>query len=242
MRTQRVFWVAVGLVVAGSAAAAALFILPSGDARQTATSPTVVATIVIDAGSGGYDPGAVYAGVEEEDVNLTIAERVKALAETDRRLRVVMTRTLDVYTSLDARVATANAARPALYLSIQANASGQHPEAAGIETWVASKVSPGSPSWQFAEILQSAVIAATGARDRGVKSQELYIGRITSPAALLETGFLSNAAERDRLQTPLYQEQIATGIVKGILAYLEHAIPQFAAGDASGTTSSQRDR
>jgi len=231
MKARGVLQVAAVLVVAGGLTGAALLVLPHVHGRGATYD--ALATIVLDAGSGGYDPGAVYGGVEEKDVNLLVAQRLQALAEADGRLRVVMTRTADVYMSLDSRVAKANSVEPALYLSIQANASGQHPEAAGIETLVAPATASGSPSWQLAEILQGAVIASTGARDRGVKRQDLYIRRITSPAALIEVGFLSNAAERARLQMTAYQEQVAQGILNGIVAYLEHTNPSFAAAEGS---------
>jgi len=240
MKARGVLRVVAVLVVVGGLAGAAVLALPRVLGQGAEREP--LATIVLDAGSGGYDPGAVYGGVEEEDVNLAVAQRVQALAEADGRLRVVMTRTADVYTSLDARVAKANSVRPALYLSIQANASGQHPEATGIETWVAPAVAAGSPSWQLAELLQGEVIQSTGARDRGVKKQDLYIARITFPAALIETGFLSNAEERARLQTGAYQDKVAAGILSGILAYLEHTNPSFAASVDSRAARSSRSR
>jgi len=240
MKARGVLRVAAVLVVVGGLAGAAVFALPRVFGQAAEREP--LATIVLDAGSGGYDPGAVYGGVEEKDVNLVVAQRVQALAEADGRLRVVMTRTADVYMSLDSRVAKANSVKPALYLSIQANASGQHPEATGIETLVAPATAAGSPSWQLAELLQGHVIASTGARDRGVKKQDLYIARITFPAALIETGFLSNAAERARLQMTAYQEQVAQGILNGILAYLEHTEASFAASASSRAGRSNRSR
>ncbi|MGD9675137.1 MAG: N-acetylmuramoyl-L-alanine amidase [Candidatus Bipolaricaulia bacterium] len=240
MKARGVLRVAAVLVVAGGLTGAALLVLPHVQGRGAVPKP--LATIVLDAGSGGYDPGAVYAGVEEEDINLAIAQRVQALAEADGRLHVVMTRTADMYMSLEARVAKANYVRPALYLSIQANASGQHPEATGVETLVAPATASGSPSWQLAELVQGRVIAATGARDRGVKKQELYIGRIAFPAALIETGFLSNAQERAMLQTAAYQEKVASGILNGILAYLEYTNPSFAARADSHAGRSSRNR
>ena len=77
--------------------------------------------VVIDPGHGGRDPGAVYGGLREKDVNLDVARRLAAYLESDG-VGVVMTRRRDVYVSLNDRVAIANRQRPDLFLSIHANA------------------------------------------------------------------------------------------------------------------------
>jgi N-acetylmuramoyl-L-alanine amidase len=192
-----------------------------GDAAAGSGSAPVV--VVLDAGHGGRDPGAICEGVHEADVNLAIAERVAALVEGDGRLDVKMTRTLDVYVTLEARIATANEANAALYLSIQSNACVEYPDATGVVTLVSDALEESDPSWQFAEVLQEAVADATGARDRGVRAQDLYLHRATMPAVLIEVGFLTNDGERAQLTDPDYQQAIAQGIYDGIVSYLEYA-------------------
>jgi N-acetylmuramoyl-L-alanine amidase len=84
-----------------------------------------VRTIVIDAGHGGYDPGArgPY-GTKEKDVCLRIAERLRdALNDKDPDLRVVLTRDSDTFVSLEDRTLIANQARGDLFVSIHNNAS-----------------------------------------------------------------------------------------------------------------------
>lgn len=183
-------------------------------------------TIVLDAGHGGREPGAVVAGVKEKDVNLAVTKRVFSLAKQDERLNPVMTRHADISLTLVDRVRLAEGVDAALYLSIQANACDSA-EVEGIETWVDETHSPGDPSWQLAEILQSSLVEATGARDRGVRAQELYLHATKRPAALVEIGFLTNAQERTRLNDPIYQETVAQGIFNGILAYLSHIDRSF---------------
>ena len=183
--------------------------------------------IVLDAGHGGRDPGAICEGVREADVNLAITERVAALIEADEQLDVEMTRTLDVSVTLENRIAVANDAGAALYLSVQSNAC-EYPDATGVVTLVSDTLEAGAPSWQFAEVLQDAVTDATGARDRGVLAQDLYLHRAEMPAALIEVGFLTNDGERTQLTDPDYQQTIAQGIYDGIVAYLEYADPSFA--------------
>jgi len=201
--------------------------LLSGCGRAHGESASDRVLVVIDAGHGGRDPGAICDGVHEADVNLAITERVAALIEADDRLDVRQTRTLDISVTLEDRIAVANDAGAALYLSVQSNAC-EYPDATGVVTLVSDTLADDAPSWQFAEILQDAVSNATGARDRGVRAQDLYLHRATMPAALIEVGFLTNDEERTRLVDTEYQQTIAQGIYGGIIAYLEYADPSFA--------------
>ena len=196
-----------------------------GSAGTGAESGRVL--VVIDAGHGGRDPGAICDGIHEADVNLAITERIAALIEADERLDVRRTRTLDISVTLEDRIAIANDASASLYLSVQSNAC-EYPDAAGVVTLVSDTLSEGDPSWQFAEILQDAVSNATGARDRGVRAQDLYLHRATMPAALIEVGFLTHDEERAKLVDPDYQQIIAQGIYDGIAAYFEYADSSFA--------------
>ena len=92
-------------------------------------------TIVLDAGHGGKDPGAVVAGVKEKDVDLAVAKRDFSLEKQDDRLNPMMTRNADIYIALGDRAQLADEVDAALYLSIQANAC-DCPDVEGIETWV----------------------------------------------------------------------------------------------------------
>jgi N-acetylmuramoyl-L-alanine amidase len=219
-----------GLVLASAvvllaACAVVVLVLLRGASTGGATPTRLL--IVLDAGHGGRDPGAVYGGVHEADINLAVLERIAPLIEADERLDVRLTRTLDTAVALEDRIAVANDAEAALYLSIQSNASA-HPDASGVETLVSNRA-PLDPSLQrLAEVLQNAVVAATGARDRGVRSQDLYLHRAQMPAALIEIGFLSNDVERARLLDPEYQETIAKAIYEGIITYLADVVPSFA--------------
>ena len=76
--------------------------------------------VVIDAGHGGRDPGAVRSGLKEKDINLDIARRLAARLRASG-VTVVLTRDKDVAVSLSNRVAIANREQPDLFLSIHAN-------------------------------------------------------------------------------------------------------------------------
>jgi N-acetylmuramoyl-L-alanine amidase len=95
-------------------------------ARGGEASPRSVvrlATVVIDAGHGGEDPGARgRRGTLEKDVNLLIAKRLKALIDAEPGMRAVLTRDGDYYLSLQARVEKARAVKADLFVSVHADA------------------------------------------------------------------------------------------------------------------------
>jgi len=173
--------------------------------------------VVVDAGHGGHDPGAVVSGVREKDLNLTLALLVARKAQGIRGLRVVLTRSTDTYVDLVERVKMAEALGAALYLSIHANYH-RDPKVCGIETWVDTNA--GQESQRLAECVQRAVVSAVGGADRGVRRQTLYLRHTSLPAALVEVGFLSCPSERKKLLDPAYQERIAEGILQGIREFL----------------------
>lgn len=90
---------------------------------KTRVSLLNVKKIVIDAGHGGTDPGAIgKTGLREKDVNLDIVKRLAKLFK-DSGVEVVMTRSTDTFISLERRVEIANNARADLFISIHSNAN-----------------------------------------------------------------------------------------------------------------------
>lgn len=80
-----------------------------------------VRVVVIDAGHGGKDPGAMGARAKEKDVTLAAAKALKARLEKTGRYRVVLTRSSDVYVPLESRVPIARAADADLFISLHAD-------------------------------------------------------------------------------------------------------------------------
>ncbi len=181
--------------------------------------PRDAVVVVVDAGHGGHDPGAVVQGVLEKDIALDITLRVFALAELHPRLHIVLTRSTDRYVELEDRVKLAEEVGAALYLSIHANAN-RSTSICGVETWVHTDVSRGDPSWGLAAVMQRAVVRATGAADRGVLQQPLYLRHTHLPAALVEVGYMTCPQELSLLQERAYQERIAQGVFQGILDFV----------------------
>ncbi|MDH4325200.1 MAG: N-acetylmuramoyl-L-alanine amidase [Betaproteobacteria bacterium] len=92
-------------------------------AEAPARSVVRLATVVIDPGHGGEDPGARgRRGTLEKDVNLLIAKRLKAVIDAEPGMRAVLTRDGDYYLSLQARVEKARAVKADLFVSVHADA------------------------------------------------------------------------------------------------------------------------
>jgi len=93
-----------------------------------------VSRVVIDAGHGGHDPGAHGNGINEADLVLDVALRLRKLLTEQAGVDVVMTRDTDVFIPLEERTSIANRESADLFLSIHANAS-RDTKARGIETY-----------------------------------------------------------------------------------------------------------
>jgi N-acetylmuramoyl-L-alanine amidase len=103
----------------------ALLIEQTQQRPTTAIKPGVarLATIVIDPGHGGEDPGAIgRRGSREKDITLTIAKRLRALVDAEPNMRALLTRDADYFLPLGARVDKARAVKADLLVSIHADA------------------------------------------------------------------------------------------------------------------------
>lgn len=175
--------------------------------------------IIVDPGHGGMDGGCAFAGVLEKDINREIADKVADKLQ-ERGYRVVLARKADELVDKADRIETANRQNARLYVSIHQN-SYEDNSVSGIETWYDDNDGTGNGK-RLAALIQQETVKASGAVDRGLASDpEMCVtskGRM--PSCLIETGFLSNAAERNKLGSEEYQDQIAEGIVNGIELYL----------------------
>ncbi len=102
-----------------------LALIQESERTRPARKPGVarLATIVIDPGHGGEDPGAIgRRGTREKDINLAMARRLKALVDAEPNMRALLTRDGDYYLALGARVEKARAVKADLFVSIHADA------------------------------------------------------------------------------------------------------------------------
>ena len=93
-------------------------------------------TIIIDAGHGGKDPGAVgYRGTKEKDIALDVAKRLEKKIARNMNVKVIMTRDEDVFLRLSERTKIANDNKGSLFISIHTNAAEDR-RASGFETFL----------------------------------------------------------------------------------------------------------
>jgi N-acetylmuramoyl-L-alanine amidase len=111
--------------------------IPRKHETRTVRSLAPKKVIVIDAGHGGHDPGALGARSHEKDVTLAAAKTLKARLERSGRFRMVLTRDSDVYIPLESRVKIARAANADLFISLHAD-SGGDPKVRGATVYTLS--------------------------------------------------------------------------------------------------------
>ena len=196
------------------------------------------AVVVLDPGHGGQDSGAMCGGVMEKDLTLDIARRVDHLLDS-RGIATLMTRLGDSYVSLADRAAFGNRANGSIFISIHFNEDNK-PVASGVETYYAAhQIAAGSTlaSWlpffsrppsnspkpesqSLASFIQESLVARTRSVDRGTQAKQFFvIANVTSPAVLIEGGFITNKDELSKLASEDYRDQLAAAVADGILRY-----------------------
>lgn len=192
-------------------------------------------TVVVDAGHGGKDNGAVrrYGGAEKT-ATLDVATRLASkLRESE--FKTIMTRSSDTFVSLDQRAAISNRQKNAIFVSVHFNDSGRR-GIRGYETYYHSPVAR-----TLAYHIQQNLLTMPGATNRGVKTANFRVLRKARyPAVLVECGFLSNRKEGAQARKASYREQLADKIAEAIVdqRYGEGTYHSPPSGtDAAATTS-----
>ena len=185
-------------------------------ARETAAH---IPTVYLDPGHGGTDEGCARGGVREKDLNLAIALLVRDQLK-EKGYQVIMSREADTYVAKEARVEEANRSGVDIYISIHQNATEEGAGVNGMEVWYTAD-DDRTGSRRLAQLIRQQSLKSTEAAERELRSDaDFYVTKNTSmPACLIETGFLSNKAERRKLSLANYQQRIADGIVQGISYY-----------------------
>lgn len=171
-------------------------------------------TVVLDAGHGGSDPGAISVTKnKEKDFNLAVVLKVQELLQNDPNINLVLTRDSDTYPTLPERVKIAENAGADIFISVHANSGSA--TASGVETYYTR-----AASLDLAKVMHKHMVQASGLPDRNVRTQSLHVTRETTmPAVLLECGYLSNKSDDALLATDEYRSKVAQGIVDGIKEY-----------------------
>jgi N-acetylmuramoyl-L-alanine amidase len=218
-----------------------------------------VRRVVIDAGHGGHDTGAIGpTGVREKDVALSVTQKLKTKLEA-LGLEVVLTRDDDTFIALDERTRIANREHGDLFISIHCNAAPSK-SLRGVETYtlntssnrysvrlaarenattergindlqyiladLATKANTGE-SQRLADRVQRSIIRGLskdykGVRDLGTK-EALFVVLLGAkmPSILVETSFLSNPEDEQRLASAEYQQLLADQIAEAVSGFLD---------------------
>ncbi|MCB9920309.1 MAG: N-acetylmuramoyl-L-alanine amidase [Planctomycetes bacterium] len=175
--------------------------------------------VVIDAGHGGSDPGALGNGLREADINLAVALRLEAwlaLDAADPRgggdWSILMTRRTDTDVSLASRANAANAFGAASFLSVHMN-SFTSASANGSETYCYTG-QEARAAGLYRNRVQGEVLSAWGLTDRGVKTANFYVLRNTTmPAVLMEGGFITNTVDSSKMKSAASIDRLALGLL-----------------------------
>jgi N-acetylmuramoyl-L-alanine amidase len=207
---------------------------------QTSASPGSFPLIVLDAGHGGQDSGAMCAGMMEKDLTLDVAQRLERRLH-DAGLSTLMTRAGDKYISLAERASMTNRVDNCILVSIHFN-DADKAISSGVETYYAehqtsgrtllaswlpflqpvSADAPNLESQSLAGFIQDALVKRTHAVNRGTKTQQFYVlANVHHPAVLVEGGFISNKDDAGKLSNSDYREELAAAVGDGILHYRE---------------------
>lgn len=172
--------------------------------------------IMLDAGHGGNDPGAVYGGRQEKDDNLRLAMAVGNIL-SQNGIDVVYTRTDDVYQSPIEKARLANASGADYFISFHRNSSPEPNRYSGVETLVYNQ---SGRKLTMAQNINRA-LENIGFKNLGVKSRPglVVLRRTRMPALLIETGFINTPEDNERFDENF--NEIARAIADAILTTLD---------------------
>lgn len=205
---------------------------PAVPAFSYAVLPTVE-TIVLDAGHGGADGGAVATdGTAESGINLTVALRLRDVFALLGRETVMTRRDEGSLADSDSetlrqqkvsdtknRVALINSVANGQLISIHQNTLAGHPEVHGAQVFFGKVEGSSERAAAVQQTLNETVNVGNEKAAKPIGSDVYIMSHAQCPAILVECGFLSNEAEAARLMTEEYQTVLALSIAGG---YLQH--------------------
>ena len=173
------------------------------------------ATIVIDPGHGGYDPGAVASsGFTEKEValntSLLLADRLKAAGTN-----VIMTRSSDEFISLNDRVYTGHKAKADAFISLHYDSIEQANSMSGTTTYYYSEYEKTLADTINHYLKQDVPIGNNGVRH----GNYFVLNQNAQPSVLLELGYLNNDHDITLVNTHAYQSSVADAVFKALDEY-----------------------
>ena len=184
-------------------------------------------SIMLDAGHGGKDPGAVYNGRQEKDDALALTLAIGEILQ-ERGIDVLYTRTTDVYESPYQKAMEANAAGVDFFVSIHRNSYPTDNAVSGVESLIYDR---SGIKLEMAENINDQ-LESIGFVNLGVKERPglVVLRRTKMPAVLVEVGFINSDTDNQIFDDNF--DNIALAIAEGIL----ETLGQSSGPDSSGYT------
>ena len=174
---------------------------------EKAESPFVV---VVDAGHGGSDDGAIVHQAVEKAINLQISQKLAALS--DKKVRIITTRDADKTMTFEERKEFVRHHRADLFISLHCNINPENENSTGIEAYYIDEGRTSSRALEYCQAFSSERLGPLGEKGK-VKTANLSILKgLDCPGILLELGFLTNNMERDLLTDDEQQGLIVKAI------------------------------
>ncbi|MEH7156080.1 N-acetylmuramoyl-L-alanine amidase [Neobacillus drentensis] len=172
--------------------------------------------LYLDPGHGGDDPGAQGHGLDEKDITLAIALKIRSILQNDyENIDVKMSRNSDKTRSLAQRSSEANAWGADFFLAIHINSGPS--SAQGYEDYIYNGLSNSSKAAQYQDIIHAEVKKVNQLQDRGQKKANFHVLRETNmPAILTENGFISNDHDASLMKQSSWIQKVAQGHVNGL--------------------------
>ncbi len=226
-RTLLLSGLALIIFLGGAMLRSSRVMLPVFSATQRTDAPVYV----IDAGHGGEDGGAVsLSGVKESDINLAISKNLDSLLRFLGQ-KTLMTRSDDVSihaqdaqtlrqkkaSDLKNRAALVNATPCAILLSIHQNSLPSVPSVHGAQVFFGTAEQSAVLALSVQSALNESVNVGNEKHEKAIDPSIFLMKHVTSPAILIECGFLSNTGEAARLTAPEHQKTLAVSIAAGVL-------------------------
>ena len=189
-----------------------------------------MAKVILDAGHGGPEPGAIFEGRQEKDDNLRLALAVGQILE-DNGIDVAFTRVEDVYDTPFEKAQIANREGGDFLISFHRNSSPQENQYSGVETLVFDQ---SGEKVQLANNINAA-LEEVGFRNLGVRERPglVILRRSQMPAVLVETGFINTEADNELFDQKF--DEVAQAIADGILQTLGQVPEPGRAGAQTGS-------
>jgi N-acetylmuramoyl-L-alanine amidase len=189
--------------------------------RYPPPTPTRTLTVVIDAGHGGKDPGAIGGGVQEKNIDLAIAQDVARLAP-GYPVKVLLSRNTDTLIPVQKRIDFAAEHQADLFVSIHVNVQVNGHEQSGLQDLVSLRNRFADSSIVLGSLLAQRLgtVYTTEQLLRQPKTHVGVLDRSVCPAALIQVGYLSNPHDVAFVSAPANQEKIARQILESLTDYV----------------------